>query len=260
MVDGGPLPIHPWKGIGRVPLLPPHCVKWRSTWGRKNGRTNDKAGLQQQGKMRRQRLRLSRRSLDPAEHVPLPSPSLLSLLLLFPLLRFCSTARPACSKKRSTVSQLLLLLIVRVNNTIIIIVACSLFFFLLLFLFLPRFLPLQLMCADPLSKMRKKVLPIENGTAGEKRGGRKRNGGDWSSVLPWKEHYYYAKGAMLACVGRASKRRKEEVHLRGRYGDDDFAYSGREKERSLLLPKCVFRLGPPLESQWWEEWGRCGEG
>ncbi len=96
---------------------------------------------------------------------------------------------------------------------------------------------------------------------GKKRGGGKRNGGGWSSVLPWKEHYYYAKGAMPACVGGwASKRRKEEVHLRGRYGDDDFAYSGREKERSLLLPKCVLRLGPPLESQWWEEWGRCGEG
>ena len=103
------------------------------------------------------------------------------------------------------------------------------------------------------------MLPIENGTAGEKRGGGKRNGGGWSSALPWKEHYYYAKGAMPACVGRASKRRKEEVHLHGRYGDDDFAYFGREKERSLLLPKCVLRLGPPLESQWWEEWGRCGE-
>ena len=99
MVDGGPPPIHPWKGIGRVPLLPPHCVKWRSTWGRKNGRTDDKAGLQQQGKMRRQRLRLSRRSLDPAEHVPSPPPSLLSLLLLFPLLRFCSTGQLAAKSK-----------------------------------------------------------------------------------------------------------------------------------------------------------------
>ncbi len=83
------------------PPPPPHCVKWRSTWGRKNGRTADKAGLQQQGKMRRQRLRLSRRSLDPVEHVPSPSlpPSLLSLLLLFPLLRFCSTGQLAAKSK-----------------------------------------------------------------------------------------------------------------------------------------------------------------